>query len=114
MSSTQVVSSAVEQVLVELSDAGATGCLTVTDPAGEQAEVFFKDGRRELYNLQVDLSETRNVSADNPKISEHLTRAMQSYIDRGRSTRGGEQKNDAALSLEAKTSKKKKASKKQS
>ncbi|MGB2838639.1 MAG: DUF4388 domain-containing protein, partial [Actinomycetes bacterium] len=51
MSSTQVVSSAVEQVLVELSDAGATGCLTVTDPAGEQAEVFFKDGQ--VYSVFV-------------------------------------------------------------
>jgi hypothetical protein len=38
---------------------------------------------------------------------------MQSYIDRGRSTRGVEQKNDVAFSLEAKTGKKKKASKKQ-
>jgi hypothetical protein len=44
LSSTQVVSSTVEQVLVELSDAGSSGCLTVTDPAGEQAEVYFKDG----------------------------------------------------------------------
>ena len=44
MSSTQVVASTVEHVLVELGDSSASGCLTVTDPAGEQAEVYFKDG----------------------------------------------------------------------
>ena len=44
MSSTQVMTSTVEQVLLELSEAGASGCLTVTDSAGEQSEVYFKDG----------------------------------------------------------------------
>jgi len=38
------MASTVEQVLVELADEGASGCLTVTDPAGEQAEVYFKTG----------------------------------------------------------------------
>ena len=44
MSSTQVMASTVEQVLLELGEAGASGCLTVTDSAGEQSEVYFKDG----------------------------------------------------------------------
>ncbi len=78
---------------------------------GPWKEVFFRNGRRELYNLQVDVSETQDVSSDNPEITERLTRTMQSYIDRGRSTRGGDQKNDTAFSLDAKTPKKRKASK---
>ena len=44
MASAQVVTSAVEQVLLELGESGASGCLTVTDSAGEQSEVYFKDG----------------------------------------------------------------------
>lgn len=73
---------------------------------GSWKQIFFRDGRRELYNLQADVSETRDTSADNPEITERLTRTMQSYIDRGRSTRGGERKNDAAFSLDAKIPKK--------
>ena len=81
---------------------------------GRWKQIFFRDGRRELYNLQADLGETRDVSHENPQVMQHLTRTMQDYIDRGRSTRGSEQKNDAAISLEGKTrKKKKKASKKQ-
>ncbi len=51
LSSTQVMTSTVEPVLVELGDSGASGCLTVTDPAGEQAEVYFKDGS--VYSVYV-------------------------------------------------------------
>lgn len=74
---------------------------------GPWKQIFFKDGRRELYNVQADLSETRDASDDNPEITERLTRTMQSYIDRGRSTRGIEQENDAAFSLVPKATKKK-------
>ena len=51
MASAQVVTSAVEQVLLELGESGASGCLTVTDAAGEQSEVYFKDGS--VYSLYV-------------------------------------------------------------
>ncbi|MEO8329297.1 MAG: DUF4388 domain-containing protein, partial [Candidatus Nanopelagicales bacterium] len=51
MSSAQVLTSAVEQVLVELGESGASGCLTVTDSAGEQSEVYFKDGS--VYSVYV-------------------------------------------------------------
>ena len=51
LSQTQVMASTVEQVLVELGEKRATGCLTVTDPAGEQAEVYFKDGS--IYSVFV-------------------------------------------------------------
>jgi arylsulfatase A-like enzyme len=75
---------------------------------GDWKQIFFKDGRRELYNMHADLSETQDVSTDNPEITKQLTETMQSYIDRGRSTRGGEQKNDVAFSLDGKAPKKKK------
>ncbi len=51
LSQTQVVASTVEQVLIELGENGSSGCLTVTDPAGEQAEVYFKDGS--IYSVFV-------------------------------------------------------------
>lgn len=69
--------------------------------------VFFKNGRRELYNLQSDLSETQDVLADHSVTAEHLTHLMQGYIDRGRSNPGADQKNEAKLSLSASNPKEK-------
>ena len=74
--------------------------------------IFFNDGRRELYNLQSDRSETRDVLAEDSVAVEHLTRLMQSYLDRGRSTPGADQKNDSELSLKAEIMKKKRMRKK--
>ena len=48
---TQVMVSGVEQVVLELGDAGASGCLTVTDSVGEQSEVYFKSGQ--VYSVFV-------------------------------------------------------------
>ena len=53
--------------------------------------IFFKGGRRELYNLKDDLSETRDVLAANPDVAERLAKLMQQYIDNGRSTPGAPQ-----------------------
>ena len=61
--------------------------------------IFRKDGRRELYNLDVDLGETTNVFSANTETATKLTTLMQRYIDEGRSTPGVVQKNDAALSI---------------
>ena len=61
--------------------------------------IFRKDGRRELYNLDVDLGETTNVFSANTETATKLTTLMQRYIDEGRSTPGVAQKNDAALSI---------------
>lgn len=80
---------------------------------GPWKQIFFRDGRRELYNLESDVSETQDMSADKPEIVEDLTQLMQRYIDRGRSTRGSDQKNDTNLSLEAKTPKKRTTKKRQ-
>ena len=61
--------------------------------------VFHDAGKRELFNLESDLSETTDVSEDHPAIVDRLTRLFQSYIDRGRSTPGTPQENEFALSL---------------
>ena len=61
--------------------------------------VFLRNGRRELYNLQSDLSEKHDLAAANPAIVERMTTLMQSYVDRGRSTAGKPQANEAAISL---------------
>jgi arylsulfatase A len=61
--------------------------------------IFFKNGQRELYNLESDLSETKNVLADNAEVATKLTTLMQGIIERGRSTAGEPQKNEFALAL---------------
>ena len=72
--------------------------------------VSHRSGERELFNLESDISETENVAAANEEVVKRLTRLMQSYIDRGRSTPGAVQKNEFALSVSfgGKDSKKKK------
>lgn len=71
--------------------------------------IFTKDGRRELYNLQTDLSETNDVLAANAELATKLTALMQRYIANGRSTPGIAQKNEFDLSIagEAKGKRKK-------
>jgi arylsulfatase A-like enzyme len=52
-----------------------------------------KGGRKELYNLKSDLSETRDVAAEQPEVVQRLEKLMQQYTDNGRSTPGAPQKN---------------------
>ena len=61
--------------------------------------IFHTTGKRELFNLADDLSETKDVLAANGEIATKLTALMQTYLDRGRSTPGEAQKNDFDLSL---------------
>jgi hypothetical protein len=72
--------------------------------------ICHKSGQRELYNLQADLSETKNVLAANAEVATRLTALMQRYIAEGRSTPGAAQKNEFDLSItgEAKGKQKKK------
>jgi arylsulfatase A-like enzyme len=48
----------------------------------------------QLYNLEADPGETRNVQAEHPNIVKELTRLLDELIERGRSTPGPPQKND--------------------
>ena len=61
--------------------------------------IFKKNGSRELYNMQTDLSETKDSLTSNSEIAAKLTTLMQSYIAKGRSTPGAAQKNDFDLSI---------------
>jgi arylsulfatase A-like enzyme len=76
--------------------------------------IFLKNGKRELYNLQDDLGETKNVIDANPEVVARLNTLMERYITDGRSTPGSPQKNDVPMSLaggNAETSKSRKPSK---
>ncbi len=61
--------------------------------------VFHNSGEKELFNLDADLSETTNVAEGNSAVADRLTKLLQSYIDRGRSTPGSVQQNEFSLSL---------------
>lgn len=66
---------------------------------GPWKAVFHKNGKRELFNLETDLEEAKDVWHDNAKVATTLTALMQDYIDRGRSTPGDSQKNEVELTL---------------
>jgi arylsulfatase A-like enzyme len=61
--------------------------------------IFHKGGQRELYNLQNDLSETKDILAANAEVAAKLTALMQGYITNGRSTAGAAQKNEFDISI---------------
>ncbi|HEY2574107.1 MAG TPA: arylsulfatase [Verrucomicrobiaceae bacterium] len=61
--------------------------------------IFLTSGQRELYNLQADLSETKDVLAANPEIVANMATRMQDCIAKGRSTAGAPQKNDFDLTI---------------
>jgi len=62
--------------------------------------IFFKDGKRELYNLQNDVSEANDISGLNTEIVDRLTALMNRTIANGRSTVGAQQKNEAEMSVD--------------
>ena len=64
--------------------------------------VFLTSNKQELYNLQDDLSETKDLSTANPDIVKKMTVLMKSYIVNGRSIPGKMQKNDKDISIEGK------------
>ncbi len=64
--------------------------------------VFLTSNQQELYNLQDDLSETKDLSAANPDIVKKMTVLMRSYIANGRSIPGKMQKNDKDISIDGK------------
>ena len=61
--------------------------------------VFHRSGDRELFNLESDIGELKDVGSANVEVFQRLSKLMQSYIDRGRSTAGAKQKNDFQLTL---------------
>jgi arylsulfatase A-like enzyme len=62
-----------------------------------------KGGGKELYNLNSDLSETRDVAAEQPEVVQRLEKLMRQYIDNGRSTPGPRQKNGVDIQVNDKS-----------
>jgi arylsulfatase A-like enzyme len=53
----------------------------------------------QLYDLAADISERRNLQAEQPDVTARLTALLQSYVDNGRSTPGAPQKNDRNVTI---------------
>lgn len=53
----------------------------------------------QLFDLSMDVEESRNVQADHPEVVERLTALLQNYVDRGRSTPGPNKENDAKIEI---------------
>ena len=60
-----------------------------------------KSGRPEvqLYDLSHDISEAKNVQAENPAVVARLTALLERYIANGRSTAGAKQANDVKVNF---------------
>lgn len=66
---------------------------------GPLKAVFHKNGKRELFNLDIDLSEQIDLAASQSDAVDRLTALMTRYIKTGRSTEGAEQPVEFALEL---------------
>lgn len=59
-----------------------------------------KDAREEglpgiqLYNMETDITEQKNLQAQHPEIVYELTKTLETFVENGRSTPGPNQKND--------------------
>jgi hypothetical protein len=48
----------------------------------------------QLYNLEIDPSESRNIGSEEHEIAHHLYTLLRADIERGRSTTGPDSSND--------------------
>ncbi len=53
----------------------------------------------QLYDLSTDIAETDNLAAEHPEVVKKLTRLLQQYVDRGRSTPGVPQANHGTVNI---------------
>jgi hypothetical protein len=51
----------------------------------------------QLYNLEKDIDESNNLVAEYPEVVDRLTRLMEEYVEKGRSTPGAAQKNQGEI-----------------
>jgi len=54
----------------------------------------------QLYNISNDIAETTNLQDKHPEKVKALTNLLQSYVDKGRSTEGKQQKNDREIKIQ--------------
>ena len=53
----------------------------------------------QLYNLHIDVAESKNVHAENPDVVDRLTKLLEQYVANGRSTPGPKQSNDVEVNI---------------
>ncbi|MEQ9071831.1 MAG: sulfatase-like hydrolase/transferase, partial [Gimesia chilikensis] len=53
----------------------------------------------QLYDLNADLNEQKNLQSEYPEVVKELTDLLQSYVDRGRSTPGAPQENNGDVDI---------------
>ncbi len=53
----------------------------------------------QLYDLNADLNEQKNVQSEYPEVVKELTDLLQGYVDRGRSTPGAPQENNGDVDI---------------
>ena len=58
---------------------------------------FIPTQAPQLYNLDTDLGETKNLAAEKPELVTELRATLEALITRGRSTSGAAQKNDVPV-----------------
>lgn len=51
----------------------------------------------QLYDLETDIAETKNVADKNPKVVNELSKLAKEIVENGRSTKGKKQKNDVIV-----------------
>ena len=56
----------------------------------------------QLYDLSTDIGERKNLYNEYPEIVERLTKLLEKYVEKGRSTPGKPQKNDREVSIRIK------------
>lgn len=76
-------------------------------PAGAGKKAKKAPDAVELYDLDKDIGQTKNLSKEQPEIVADLTRLMQRYVDNGRSTPGPAQRNDVVVKFQGGSGKKK-------
>jgi arylsulfatase A-like enzyme len=53
----------------------------------------------QLYDMTADLAERKNLQAEHPEVVARLTKLLEQYVSRGRSTPGQPRKNDAQIDI---------------
>jgi arylsulfatase A-like enzyme len=74
---------------------GSGGWCEPRDPAALKAGL----PPAQLYNLEQEACEQKNLCAEHPEVVERLTRLLEKYVADGRSTAGEPQANDVPVSL---------------
>ena len=64
-----------------------------SEPRDEKAREQGLPGIQ-LYNMETDIQEQKNLQAQHPEIVNELTKTLETFVENGRSTPGSNQKND--------------------